>query len=109
MNVLKLCVYIPEKYLETVKAACFDAGAGRLGAYTCCSWEVAGTGQFLPGDHADPAIGRRGRVERVEEFRVEMLVPGDRARAVIDALVAAHPYEEPAYDLVQVLRRDDLS
>jgi len=98
----KLCFYVPEAHLEVVKAAVFAAGAGRIGAYGECCWQTPGTGQFRPLEGSTPFIGSENRLERVEEYRVEMLCPDAVAERVIAALCDAHPYEEPAWDLTQV-------
>ena len=95
----KLVVFVPREALDTVREALFAAGAGRIGDYERCSWYTAGTGTFLGGEGTEPTIGRAGREERTPELRVETVVPGDRIEAVIAALLAAHPYEEVAYDL----------
>lgn len=96
---LKLVWFVPREALDATRAAVFAAGAGQIGEYARCSWYTAGTGTFLAGDGADPAIGRIGREERVSELRVETVVPAERARAVVNALIAAHPYEEVAFEL----------
>jgi len=83
-------------------AASLAAGAGRIGNYERCSWYTAGTGTFLGGEGTEPTIGEVGREERTPELRVETIVPGDRAEAIVAALLAAHPYEEVAYDLYQL-------
>lgn len=93
-------VYVPPDNADTVRAAMFAAGAGRVGDYTQCSWSASGIGQFLPGDGASPAIGTVGTVEHVAEDRVEMVAPRSRRAAVIAAVRGAHPYEEPAFDVV---------
>jgi len=98
----KLTVYIPESHLESVKDALFAAGAGRYAVYDRCCWQVAGQGQFRPLAGSDPFAGRIGVEERVPEYRVEMICPGDAVAAVTAALRAAHPYEEPAFDFVRV-------
>jgi hypothetical protein len=95
----KLVWFVPEEALDATRDAVFTAGAGRIGAYERCSWYTAGTGTFLGSEGTDPAIGEPGREERVYELRVETVVSGDRLEAVVAALIAAHPYEEPAYDL----------
>ena len=77
----------------------FEAGGGRIGDYARCSWYTAGTGTFLGGEETDPTIGERGREEHVPELRVETVVPADLVEDVVTALRAAHPYEEPAYDV----------
>ncbi len=98
----KLVWFVPREALDETREAVFAAGAGRIGGYERCSWYAAGTGTFLGGEGTDPAVGRAGSEERVAELRVETVVPGERLRAVIDALVAAHPYEEPAYDVYRL-------
>jgi hypothetical protein len=98
----KLTVYVPESHLEPVKQALFAAGAGRYAAYDCCCWQVLGQGQFRPLAGSAPFIGRQGEVERVAEYRVEMLCEDARVAAAAAALRAAHPYEEPAFDFVRV-------
>jgi hypothetical protein len=90
---------VPEEALDATRNAVFDAGAGRIGAYERCSWYTAGTGTFFGGESTDPAVGEAGREERLPELRVETVVPDDRLDAAIAALRAAHPYEEPAYDV----------
>ncbi len=98
----KLIVFVPEAAKESLKSALFQAGAGSLGAYSHCAWECLGTGQFLPGDAANPQIGTKGSIASVPEWRVEMLVPDDGLEAVKHALYRAHPSEEPAFDLGRV-------
>lgn len=92
-------VFVPADALEPVREALFSAGAGRIGEYERCSWYTVGTGTFVGGEETAPAIGERGREERVEEFRLETLYPVAREADVVAALRRAHPYEEPAFDL----------
>ncbi|GIU95016.1 MAG: hypothetical protein KatS3mg012_1473 [Gaiellaceae bacterium] len=99
----KLVWFVPEDALDATRDAVFAAGAGRIGDYARCSWYAAGTGTFLGGESTAPAVGERGREERVAELRVETVVPADRLAAVVAALRAAHPYEEPAYDIYPLL------
>ena len=96
----KLVYFVPEDARDPTREACFAAGAGRIGAYERCSWYTLGTGTFLAGDGAEPAIGAVGEEERVPEYRVEMVVPERALQAVLAALRAAHPYEEPAFDVI---------
>jgi dinuclear metal center YbgI/SA1388 family protein len=96
----KWVIFVPPENAEAVRAAIFAAGAGRIGDYSQCSWSVTGTGQFLPGDGAAPAIGSVGAVEKVVEDRVEVIAPARARREVLLAMRAAHPYEEPAFDIV---------
>lgn len=102
-SLFKLTVYIPDSHLESVKQALLDAGAGRVGNYDRCAWQVLGEGQFRPLSGADPHLGKIGEVERVPEWRVELVVPDNRLQDVVSALKATHPYETPAYDVVALL------
>lgn len=95
----KLVWFVPREALDATRDAVFAAGAGRIGDYERCCWYASGTGTFLGGAGTSPAVGQRGVEERVAELRVETVVSGERLRAVVDALVAAHPYEEVAYDV----------
>jgi hypothetical protein len=99
----KLVVFVPREALDKVRTAVFEAGAGRIGKYTHCSWYVAGTGTFLPQDDAAPMIGQPGREQRVSELRLETVFPEELQEQVIAALREAHPYEEPAFDVYQLL------
>ncbi|MFZ0835606.1 MAG: Nif3-like dinuclear metal center hexameric protein, partial [Mycobacterium sp.] len=96
----KWVVFVPPENADAVRTAVFDAGAGQIGDYSQCSWSVTGTGQFLPHDGATPAIGSVGSVERVTEDRVEVIAPASARPAVLAAMRAAHPYEEPAFDVL---------
>ncbi|MGD0622641.1 MAG: Nif3-like dinuclear metal center hexameric protein [Thermacetogeniaceae bacterium] len=98
----KLAVFIPRGHEDEVRQAICNAGAGWIGNYDECTFQVGGTGTFrpLPGTH--PFLGRIGVLERAEESRLETVVPETRLRAVIGAMLAAHPYEEVAYDLYPI-------
>ena len=98
----KLVVYVPSAEAPALIDALAAAGAGRIGDYERCAWSVTGEGTFRPLAGANPSLGRVGDVERVPEARVEMVSPRRRRRAVIEALLAAHSYEEPAYDVVEL-------
>jgi dinuclear metal center YbgI/SA1388 family protein len=99
----KIVTFVPVgPATQRVLDALADAGAGRIGDYSHCAWSTEGTGQFLPGAGANPAIGRVGELERVEETRLELVLARGRRRAVLEALRAAHPYEEPAFDLFEL-------
>ncbi|GAB1318501.1 ATP phosphoribosyltransferase [Madurella fahalii] len=102
----KLVFHVPPAALEACKSAIFAAGAGRYpgsGNYTECCFTTLGTGQFRPGDTANPHIGKVGALEYVEEARVETLCVGeDVARKAVAALKKAHPYEEPSYEVYKL-------
>jgi hypothetical protein len=96
--------YVPESHLEQVKAAIFDAGAGHIGNYDRCCWQTLGQGQFRPLQGSDPAIGKECVLETVQEYRVLTVCEETVLRDVLAALRKAHPYEEPAFDVVQLVR-----
>jgi hypothetical protein len=96
----KLVVFVPRGAETALIDALAAAGAGRLGDYDRCAWTTAGTGTFRPLEGADPAIGSIGAIEQVAESRIEMVVPRRARAAAVAALRAAHPYEEPAFDLL---------
>jgi dinuclear metal center YbgI/SA1388 family protein len=95
----KLVVFVPETEIEKVAEAMFQAGAGRIGNYERCSFRIPGTGTFFGNDSANPAIGEKGKLETVQEIRLEVIVPNSKLNAVIAAMRAAHSYEEPAFDV----------
>ena len=98
----KLAFFVPESHLQTVKDALFAAGAGRIGDYEHCCWQTLGTGQFRPLPGAQPFLGQQGQLEQVPEWKVELVLADDLVGAVVGALRASHPYEEPAFDLWQL-------
>ncbi len=98
----KLTVFIPDTHVEVVKDALFAAGAGQIGNYSNCSWQVLGQGQFMPLAGNNAFIGQTDVVETVPEWRVEMVVASAYIRKVIVALKTSHPYETPAYDVIKV-------
>ncbi len=104
----KLCFYVPLENAEEVKAAVFAAGAGRIGDYDSCCWQSEGVGQFRPLDGANPAVGEMSQVNTVAEAKIEMVCEALIIRTVVEAMIAAHPYEEPAYQIWPVLTLDGL-
>ncbi len=104
----KLAFFVPESHLESVKDAVFASGAGRIGDYEACCFQIRGVGQFRPLPGAQPHIGDVGALESVEEYRVELVCEDQRIRAAIKALIDAHPYEEPAYDVWPLSDPDSL-
>ena len=98
-ELLKLVAYVPAGHEDHVRSAISDAGAGQIGNYSHCTFQVSGTGTYMPGKGTDPYIGTGGRLEKVSELRLETILPAMRRKEVISALLHAHPYEEVAYDL----------
>ena len=94
---IHLIFYVPLTHAEKVKKAVFEAGAGRIGDYDQCSWEIQGHGQFRPLKGASPYIGQVNALEKVEELKVELVCQEHLLASVIQALKSAHPYETPAY------------
>lgn len=95
----KIVVFVPAGHEDRVAQAMSEAGTGRIGNYSHCSFRAKGVGTFMPGDNTDPFIGQRGELERVEEYRVETIVPSELTGRVVREMLAAHPYEEAAYDI----------
>ena len=102
VRVYKIVVFVGSDALGQVKCALFHAGGGRIGNYDSCCFVSRGTGQFRPLPGSRPHEGSVGEIEEVEEFRLEAVVADDKIRAVVKAVLAAHPYETPAYDVVKL-------
>ncbi|HET8718011.1 MAG TPA: Nif3-like dinuclear metal center hexameric protein [Nocardioidaceae bacterium] len=98
----KLVTFAPHEYAEELRAAVTAAGAGAIGDYDSCTFTVEGEGRFRPLDGATPAIGRIGEVEVVAESRIEAVYPRSRRQDVVTAMKQVHPYEEPAYDILEL-------
>lgn len=96
---MKVVVFVPAEHVDSIADAMFAAGAGHIGEYTRCSYRLAGRGTFFGGEATDPTIGQRGRMEYVDEIRLESVVPSRSVPAVVAAIRKAHPYEEPAFDI----------
>lgn len=95
----KLAFFVPESHLETVKAAVFATGAGKIGNYDHCCWQIKGQGQFRALEGSQPFLGQQGQIETVEEYRVELVCHDELIREAVAAMKQAHPYDEPAYDV----------
>ena len=95
----KICFYVPETHVEAVKNTMFAQGAGKMGRYSHCAWQVLGEGQFLPLSESDPFMGKQNQLEKVSEYKVEMVCDEQFIQAVIASLKESHPYEEPAYQV----------
>ena len=98
----KLCFFVPEGHLARVKDALFNQGAGVLGGYDRCAWQVLGQGQFRPLHDSQPFLGEINANHGVDEYRVEMVVSAECIKDVIECLISTHPYEQPAYEYWQV-------
>ncbi len=105
----KLIVNVPLTHADAVRQAMGDAGAGVIGNYTHCSFSVRGTGRYKGNAYSNPHIGQAGQYESVEEERIETsYIPADKLRAVMAAMEEAHPYEETAYEIVELVDLDEI-
>ena len=98
----KIVVYVPEESAEKLREAMGDAGAGKIGNYTHCTFTLKGTGRFKPEEGANPTIGKVGKLEEVSEDRIETVCSGDNLQSVLEAIRKNHPYEEPATDVYPI-------
>jgi structural hemagglutinin/hemolysin toxin protein RtxA len=98
----KICFYVPLSHVETVKNAMFAKGAGQIGNYSCCSWQTLGEGQFMPLEESQAFIGKKHQLEKVSEYKVEIVCSQDCIEEVINALKQTHPYEEPAFQVMAI-------
>ncbi|MCM2351724.1 MAG: NGG1p interacting factor NIF3 [Bacteriovoracaceae bacterium] len=98
-----IAFYVPISHAEIVKEQMFAAGAGKLGHYQKCSFEYQGQGQFEPMSGSDPFIGERGKLEKVAELKVEMICEKGALKKVIEAMKNSHPYETPAYYVIETV------
>lgn len=103
----QVTVYVPLNDAANLKKALFDAGAGKYENYDRCSWQTQGTGQFRPLEGSNPAIGTHGAIEHVEEVKIETICKAENIKAVLIALKETHPYEEPAYGVIELKTMED--
>ncbi len=102
----KLITYIPKQQAETVISALHATGAGQIGQYKNCNFQLQGTGTFIPTESADPFIGEHNKQTLVDEVRVEMIFPGHLKNSLLRELFKAHPYEEVAFYIVPLLNEN---
>ncbi|MCS5480685.1 Nif3-like dinuclear metal center hexameric protein [Corynebacterium sp. YIM 101645] len=102
-------VHIPPADAEEVKQALFEAGAGQIANYRACSFDIEGTGQFMPVEGADPTEGEIGELHRAKEIRVEFVAPARLRGMLLETLRQAHPYEEPAFDIFESVDTSDVA
>ncbi len=105
---VKIVTFVPVAHADAVRQALGNAGAGNIGEYSYCSYSVLGKGRFIPSEHANPHIGKTNVAEIVEEERIEVVCDRKLAQKVIEALKAAHPYEEVAFDIYPLLDETSL-
>lgn len=108
MSRVKIVTFVPTMDVEKVLQALGEAGAGHIGEYSFCSFSTKGQGRFLPSEDANPFIGSSGKLEVVDEERIEVVCERSIARQVIGAMKQAHPYEEVAFDVYELIDEAEL-
>ena len=98
----KICFYVPTTHVEEVKNAVFATGAGKIGNYSHCAWQILGEGQYMPLAGSEAFIGEIDKLEKVSEYKVELVCDDELIQKAIAALKAAHPYEEPAFQVYRL-------
>lgn len=105
---VKIVVFVPKTHVDVIRQAMGDAGAGRIGNYSHCSYSVDGVGRFKPTKGAKPTIGKVGKFEEVIEERIECICDKNKAKKVIGAIRKAHPYEEVAFDIYPLISEEEI-
>lgn len=100
--------YAPAEHVEKIKDAMFVEGAGKIGSYAHCSWQTLGEGQYMPLAGSEAFQGKINEIEKCTEYKVEMTCKREEIQAVMHALLKAHPYEVPAYQIIEFLEITDL-
>ena len=98
-NLMKLVTFVPEEHAEKVRSAIFDAGGGKIGNYSECSFNIPGKSTFKPEEGSDPFTGEVGKRHEGDEIKMEVIFPSYRQKSIVTAMIEAHPYEEVAYDV----------
>ncbi len=101
-HLIKLVYFVPVEHAETTRKAVFESGAGQIGKYDMCSYNVQGKGSFRAGEGTDPFVGKKGELHYEDETRVEVILPRHLLKNVIKSLIESHPYEEVAYDIYPI-------
>ncbi len=102
-NNVKIQTFCPKEVADSIRLAIGNAGGGTIGNYSHCMSLTSGYSYFLPMEGANPAIGKVGEIEKVEEIKIEFVCEKDKAKDVIDAIKKVHPYEEVSIDIFQLL------
>ena len=102
-ELVKIVVFVPEENADEVRQALGEAGAGKIGEYSFCSYSIKGVGRFKPSDSANPHIGSAGKIESVDEERIEVACEKEQAAKIIEVIKKVHPYEEVVIDIYTML------
>lgn len=100
---VKIAVFVPTTHADKVREGLARSGAGHIGNYDCCSFSVKGIGRFRGLSDSKPFIGEVGKIEEVEEEKIETICPREKVKEVLAAIKKIHPYEEPAIDIYPLL------
>lgn len=103
MSLVKIVTFVPVSDADKIRKVLGDAGAGRIGKYTHCSFSSRGIGRFTPMEGAEPAIGKVGEAQEVEEEKIEVICEKSIFKKVIEEMRKIHPYEEPAVEAYEIL------
>lgn len=109
LMIYKIVVFVPAENADYLRKVMGDAGAGRLGKYSHASFSSKGVGRFIPLKDANPAAGTIGKLESVDEERIETIVEKDKLKKVVEIIKKNHPYEEVALDVYQIVSPEDLT
>jgi structural hemagglutinin/hemolysin toxin protein RtxA len=102
VSMYKIIFYAPSTHVESIKKAMFDAHAGIIGNYQHCAWQVLGEGQFMPLQNSNAFVGKKNHLEKIPEYKVEMVCEDEYIIEIIQALKKSHPYETPAYQVLKM-------
>lgn len=105
---VKIVIYVPASHGDTIRKSLAESGAGHIGNYDYCSFTTRGTGRFRGNEDSKPFIGEKGKIEAVEEERIETICQVEKLNQVLEAIKAAHPYDEPAIDIYPLLNEGQL-
>jgi hypothetical protein len=108
MSRVKIITYVPLDYADKVREAFGNAGAGKIGKYSFCSFSTRGEGRSMPLEGAEPFYGKQGEVSIEQEERIEVVCERDLAKKVIEEMKKVHPYEEVAYEIIELIDEDTL-
>ena len=108
MSLVKIITYVPVDYADKVREAFGNAGAGKLGNYSFCSFSTRGEGRSMPLHGATPFYGTQGEVSLEQEERIEVVCERELAKRAVEQMKEVHPYEEVAYEIIELLDEDSL-
>ena len=108
MEIVKIVTFVPETHADIVREAIGNAGGGRIGNYTHCTFSVKGVGRFKPGEGADPAIGAIGSLESVQEEKIEFVFERFLAKKVMEEIRRVNPYEEVPIDVYPLISESEI-